>query len=212
MKNLFSPHTLLFRLLVVSVVELFCLFAFSPFIKAQSEAEMMAAWENWMKPGDMHAWMAKSDGTWSGDVNTYFDPSNPEKSKATMTSRMVFNGLYQITEYKGNMMGMPFEGMGTLAYDNAKKEFINTWIDNMGSGLMILTGHYDKATKTLHLKGNQTDPMSGKDMPIRQTVEYPNDNTQIMGGVEVKSTGTQQSRHHLVLKGLVLRGGVEIKT
>lgn len=28
---------------------------------------------------------------------------------------------------------MPFEGISTLGYDNAKKTFFSTWIDNMGN-------------------------------------------------------------------------------
>ena len=34
----------------------------------------------------------------------------------------------------------------------------------------------------------------------------------LMGGAEDKSTGTQDARHRLVVRGFVLMGGVEIKT
>ena len=34
----------------------------------------------------------------------------------------------------------------------------------------------------------------------------------IMGGADDKSSGTQDSRHRLVLRGFVVMGGVEIKT
>ena len=36
--------------------------------------------------------------------------------------------------------------------------------------------------------------------------------TPIMGGAEDKSTGTQQARHRLIVKGVVIMGGVDIKT
>jgi predicted membrane protein len=36
--------------------------------------------------------------------------------------------------------------------------------------------------------------------------------TAIMGGVEDQSSGTQMSTHRLVIKGMVLMGGVTIKT
>ena len=35
--------------------------------------------------------------------------------------------------------------------------------------------------------------------------------TPIMGGAEDGSTGTQASRHRLVVKGVVIMGGVDIK-
>lgn len=34
---------------------------------------------------------------------------------------MIFGGRYQLSNYKGNFMGMPFEGMSIMGYDNAKK-------------------------------------------------------------------------------------------
>lgn len=142
-------------------------------------ATMAQAWQNFMTPGEMHQWMAKYSGTWEGDVNTYMDPANPTKDKATVHQKMDLNGLYQISDYSGNMMGMPFKGHGILAYDNAKKEFVNTWIDNLGSGIMLMHGTLDTTTNTLSLKGTQTDPVTGKDSPVREEIRYTDDNTQI---------------------------------
>lgn len=168
------------KVLFLLTVSFFSLFALHFSLHAQDDAAMMKAWTDWMTPGEMHKWMANMTGTWSGDVTTFWDPANPEKSKATATVKMIYNGLYQTSEFSGSMMGQPFQGQGLLAYDNAKKQFVNTWIDNMGSGVLIMTGQYDPKTKTLHLKGTQTDPMTGSDMPFREDVEFPNNDTQVM--------------------------------
>ncbi|HZV71144.1 MAG TPA: DUF1579 domain-containing protein [Saprospiraceae bacterium] len=144
---------------------------------AQDDAAMNA-WTDFMTPGDMHKWMAKAEGTWTGDVNTYMDPANPTKSTVSATYKMLYNGLFQSGEMKGDMMGQAFEGQGILAYDNAKKQFVNTWIDNMGSGVIYMTGEFDTKTNTLHLKGTQTDPMTQKDSHIRQEIKFLNDDTQ----------------------------------
>ncbi|RYG32008.1 MAG: DUF1579 domain-containing protein, partial [Chitinophagaceae bacterium] len=71
------------------------------------------------------------------------------------------------------MMGMPFEGHSTLGYDNAKKTFVNTWIDNAGTGIMYLEGPYDAATKTITLTGKCVDPVAGtgKEMNVRQVIK-----------------------------------------
>ena len=90
------------------------------------------------------------------------------------------NGLYQQGTHTGNMMGMPFNGMGTLAYDIHKKEFINTWIDNMGSGIMVMKGPWDEATKTITLKGKMTDPGTTNDVDVKETFTIVDDNTQEM--------------------------------
>lgn len=132
-------------------------------------AAMMKAWEDFKTPGDMHKWMAKTNGSWEGEVTQWMDPNAPPaKSKASITQSSALGGRYVISKYSGSMMGMPMEGISTLGYDNAKKLFVNTWVDNLGTGIVQMSGTYDEATKTLNLKGYQTDPMTGKESDIRE--------------------------------------------
>ena len=63
---------------------------------------------------------------------------------------MIMNGLYQESNHTGDMMGIRcFTARVVVAYDNHRKEFISTWIDNMGSGIMVLKGHGMKLPKQL---------------------------------------------------------------
>ena len=140
-------------------------------------AEEMKAYQDFMTPGAMHKWMAKLNGTWEADIISYMNPTNPDKSKATNVTKTIMNGLYSVGDYTGNMMGMPFQGHSMMGYDNAKKVFVNTWVDNMGSGIIFMTGTYDDATKTLHLKGKQTNPMNGADVDIREEMKIIDDNS-----------------------------------
>ena len=78
------------------------------------------------------------------------------------------------------MMGMPFEGMGTMGYDNFKKTFSTTWIDNMGTGVMKLEGPWDEATKSITLKGKSMDPMMMKEVDVWEKFTVVDDNTQMM--------------------------------
>src|SRR4030095_9968835 len=117
-------------------------------------ATIMKAMMEYGTPGDMHKMMASWDGTWTGDITMWEKPgSPPTTSTGTAVYKMVLNGLYQESIHTGNMMGMPFEGHSILAFDNAKKMFINTWIDNFGSGMMIMKGTWDSTTKTMTLTG-----------------------------------------------------------
>ncbi|HYG49401.1 MAG TPA: DUF1579 domain-containing protein [Flavobacteriales bacterium] len=143
-------------------------------------AAMMKAWMDYATPGEMHKLMASWAGKFDADVTMWMDPAAPPtKNKATSEAKM-WNGLYLVSTNKGSMNGMPFEGVSTIAYDNSKKKFVNTWIDNMGSGIMILEGDYDPATKTLTLVGSQTDPMTGKDCEIKETTKFNEDGSQYM--------------------------------
>lgn len=164
-------------------------------------AAMMKAWEAYMTPGDVHKMLAKADGVWTGDITMWMSPdAPPQKTVSTSVNKMILGGRYQESKHTGNMMGMPFEGMSTVGYDNATKKFVSTWIDNMGTGIMNMEGTWDDATKTISLKGKMVDPMSGKEKEVRETMKFIDDNNQYMemfdnaGGKEYKSMEIKYTR------------------
>ena len=147
---------------------------------AQTEAEMKA-WQTYMTPGDMHKVLAQTEGEWTTEGKMWMDPkSEPMISKGECTYKMVLGGRYQETQFKGDMMGQQFEGKGVMAYDNFKKQFEGTWIDNMGSGIMKTEGNYDPATKTFTMTGKLVDPMTSKECTVRETLKIVDDDTHVM--------------------------------
>ena len=107
-------------------------------------------WMAYMTPGEPHKMFAKMDGEWTGDMKMWMSPdAQPITSTGSATFKTIMGGRYQQGIHKGDMMGQPFEGHSTTAYDNAKKVYISSWIDNMGTGLMTMEGTWDEATKTI---------------------------------------------------------------
>lgn len=165
-------------------------------------ATMMKNWQDYMTPGDMHKMMAKWDGTWNGEVTMWMQPGAPEqKSTSTAVNKMIMNGLYQQSTHTGDMMGMPFNGMSTVGYDNHRKEFVSTWIDNMGSGIMVLKGPWDEATKTITLTGKMVDAGTKGETNVRETFKIIDDNNQEMtmyvtmpGGKEFNTMNIKYTR------------------
>ena len=145
-------------------------------------ATMQKNWQEYMTPGEMHKWMASTDGKWDAEMSFWSGPdqSAGPPSKASFENKMIMGGRYQESVYKGKMMGMDFEGHGTMAYDNAKKKFISTWIDNTGTGLMYMEGTYDEGTKTANLSGKMIDPSTGKDCEMREEIKSPDAKTEIL--------------------------------
>lgn len=166
---------------------------------AQDEASQKA-WMEYMTPGDMHKMLAKEDGEWNEEVTMYNPNGETTTFKATVTNSMILGGRYQVNKHVGDFNGMPFEGIGTTAYDNSRKVFINSWIDNMGSGMMVLEGTWDPATKTIVYRGKTNDPATGKEIKVRHVVKYIDDNTQHIemyderGGTEAKSMEIKLTR------------------
>ena len=156
-----------------------CFVSIEP-VFAQSE-EDTKKWMEYATPSVMQKMMASWDGEWEEDISMILAPGAPEqKMKATCVNRMLLDGRYQEGKHTGNFQGMPFNGIGILAYDNVLKMFVNTWIDNFGTGLMYMTGNWDEKTKTIDLKGSMTDPMSGKAVPVRQVLTIVDEKTQIL--------------------------------
>ena len=146
-------------------------------------ATMMKNWEAYMTPGDVHKMMASWDGTWDVESTSWMAPGAPPMvSKGSSVNKMAMGGRYQISNHKGMMMGMPFEGMSMTGYDNAKKLFVSTWIDNMGTGIMKMEGPWDAATKSMTLTGKCVDPMAGggKEMALKEIFKMVDDKTQVM--------------------------------
>ncbi len=140
----------------------------------QAMDPQMQAWMKAIKPGPEHAWLAKSVGTWKMKISMWMDPSQPpEISESTSERTMAMGGRYLIERVTGTSMGMPFEGMGTTAFDNVDKKFHGTWIDNFGTGVMISVGSCDADFKQCTFTGTMNDPMTGKSVTARMVETHP---------------------------------------
>ena len=124
----------------------------------QPSAEDMQKMMELSKLNENHKMLGELAGTWSYTVKMWMDPSAPpQESKGTAVSKPIMNGRYFVTDVTGHMK-MPgadgkmkeftFKGMAMDGYDNVKKKFVNTWGDNMGTGIMMAEGDYDPATKS----------------------------------------------------------------
>ncbi|MEJ7738267.1 MAG: DUF1579 domain-containing protein [Chitinophagaceae bacterium] len=132
-------------------------------------------------PGQQHAMLAKGDGKWTAETTMWMSPDGqPMTAKSNAVNKMVLGGRYQQTTFKGDFMGMPFEGSSTTGYDNAKKMFFTTWMDNMSTSLMNMEGTWDEASKTINFKGKMLCPANGKECEMREVYKIVDDNTHVM--------------------------------
>lgn len=137
-------------------------------------------WKDYTTVGDVHKMMASWDGTWNAEMTMTTPDGQSHKAQGKQVNKTIMNGLYQISTYTSNLMGMPFEGRGTFGYDNHKKVFVSSWIDNMASGIMNGEGPWDAATKTITIKGKMMDGETKQEKDYRQTMKIVDDNTHIL--------------------------------
>lgn len=163
------------KILLFSFLILGCSLSFG-----QSEEEMKK-WQDYMTPSEVHKEFAKNNGIWDTENTMWMKPGGePVVSKGTMENKMILGGRYQQGIYKSVFNDMPMEGMSTLAFDNKTKEYTSTWIDNFGTGMMVLKGKKDAKTGIIHLTGEMTDIMSSSPMKVRETFTVVDENTHKM--------------------------------
>jgi hypothetical protein len=138
-------------------------------------------WQLYMEPGAEQKMLAGANGTWEAEVMMWMAPGGPEQKTTAITeNKMILGGRYQQSTIKCKMMGMPFEGISTLAFDNHKKQYQSTWIDNMGTGIMVMTGTWDEATKTINFNGRMMDPATAVEEDYRETFTLIDKDHQLM--------------------------------
>ena len=99
-----------------------------------------------------------------------------QSSKGQMTVELGPGGFTTFSTFKGEMMGMPFEGRGVDGYDANQKPFISLWADNMAPSPTMLEGTYDEKTKTMTMFGEMMD-MTGKMAKHRYVTTWPDENS-----------------------------------
>jgi hypothetical protein len=146
------------------------------------QAEMMKQMMELSKLNENHKMLTDSVGTWSYTVKMWMDGDSskkPEESKGTAVRKSIMEGRFVTMDVTGKMempgadgkkKEMTFKGMGLEGYDNVKKKFVGTWMDNMGTGIMTSEGDYDPATKSFTYTG-EFEMMPGMKQKIREVVK-----------------------------------------
>ena len=144
-------------------------------------ATMITAYMEYATPGAPHATLARFDGNWIAEMVMWMGKgTNADTMVGSCVNTMIMDGRYQRSEYQADFMGMPFNGMGITGYDNHEKVFKSTWVDNMGTGIMIMKGTWDESSKSLKQSGSTANPANGQEWTVRQVLRIVNDDTHIM--------------------------------
>jgi hypothetical protein len=129
--------------------------------------------ETWIKvatPGAGHRWLDPVIGSWVTKISTWMAPGTPpQQSTGTAEHRWVLGGRFVEQRYEGSFMGQPFSGVGYTGYDNFKKKYVGTWMDTMGTMIMVSQG--DAAGKTLTMSSTIDDIITGKATAVKSEIK-----------------------------------------
>lgn len=145
-----------------------------------NEAEMMKQMQEMAKLNENHRLLADLNGDWNYTVTMWMTPGAPPMKAAGAAIRQsVLGGRYVEMKVEGKMK-MPgedgklkdvdFKGVGLEGYDNVKKKFVGTWLDNMGTGIMLSEGDYDPSSKTFTYV-SEVEMTPGMKTKVRETLK-----------------------------------------
>ena len=144
------------------------LFADDP--KKAADDMQKAQMDAWMKastPGDAHKKLDNMVGAWDVKVKSWMQPGAPPmESTGTAMNAWVLGGRWMEEKFTGSFMGMPFQGIGYTGYDNIKKRYVGTWMDNMSTAVMVSTG--GGSGNAWEFSSSMDDPMTGKPSPVTE--------------------------------------------
>jgi hypothetical protein len=173
--------------------------------------EMMKQMTELSKLNENHKLLSSLDGNWNFTIKTWMNPdpnAKPQESKGTATRKAVMGGRFvmmdvtgrmQMPGEDGKMKDMQFKGMGLEGYDNVKKKFVASWVDNMGTGIEFSEGTYDPATKTLTYT-SEIEPIPGMKSQVREEIKIADNNHMMLdmyenhGGQEKKTMEINYTR------------------
>ena len=160
----------------------------------RQQEETIKAMEAYGKVGPQHEFLKKLEGNFDSRSKATLDPAAaPKESTGKVESKLIFGGLFVKEDVNGTcpITGKKFHGVCYTGFDNAKKKYVSTWIDSLGSGIHYSEGVADPSGKSLELRGTCVDPLTGKDKNVREVRRILDDKQQILEMYEQGADGRE---------------------
>jgi hypothetical protein len=159
---------------------------------------MAAAMAKYATPGPQHKILHDMVGTWTVAGKFWMDPSKPPTESTSTAEVKALGDLWITEDIKGDFMGKPFMGHGIDGYDLTKNKFVGTWVDNMGSYIMMAEGTADASGKVITQTANDFDPMTGKAGTVREVTKIDSDKQHTMSMFKTGPDGKEMKMMELV--------------
>jgi hypothetical protein len=139
---------------MISLATLICTaFNSAAYAQASKQPDTMTQLLDYSRPGAAHAELEKLAGSWS------FQDAELAFVKGTLVRKPIYNGRFYSVEMTGGKLPVPvadgkmkeefYQSMQIEGFDNPKKKYITTSINNhIGSDIQMQTGTFDAAKQT----------------------------------------------------------------
>ncbi|RCH55739.1 hypothetical protein DJ568_07595 [Mucilaginibacter hurinus] len=174
----------------------FLLIAGQQTINAQnSRNDYHSARETYLKPNDIHEFLAQYSGEWTGEMSTWLYPqSSAQRLPLAVVDKMILGNRFMQMTINGTITGTPFECLITLGYSTTNQRFTTTNLDNLGTGTVTLTGYWVSPRKTIELFGDMPTPENTDVVHLRQLINFVDNDTYVIEYFD-KRAGQQEFKN-----------------
>jgi len=167
----------------------------------QEEMDVQAVMEIYRKlgtPGEPHKVLAAMQGNWNTANRFWTEPGKPPmENTGTCEQKMILGGRFLQQEFRGEMMGTPFTGIGVLGYDNYTRTYVSTWMDSMSTAILFFEGIADEDGKTITQICHHDDPIKGP-MKWRSVTKIVGENRHEFEMYSTDKTGKEEKMMEIV--------------
>ena len=132
------------------------------------------------QPSEEHALIQKNIGVWDVKCRFFMGPDAPPMESTATDTVTAAGPFWNIGNFESEFMGMPFTGVSQFGFSPMEGCFVSTWTDCMSPHLFVMKGNFTDDGKTLDMRGEGPNPMSGEMVPQRIEHEIQDDNNHIM--------------------------------
>lgn len=169
--------------------------------EGMSQEEMMQAMMKLAEPGEHHKHLAMMEGDWTYELKSW-TPGVPEptESTGTVSSKWILGGRFLWSEWKGEYLGVPFQGIATDGYDKVNEQYTGTWMDSMSTGVATFSGDCEDSGKVRTMHGEFTEPMSGQKIKSKGVTTILGDGSYKYESFMVMPDGSEFKNMEIVAK------------
>ena len=150
------------------------LFFSSTFLHAQDSNP----WTVYITPSEVHQGLSQYTGNFTMEIAMSIETGKePTIIVVNSEHKMLLGGRFLEMKQQGVMMGMDYQSIMTIGFNNIDRQMSLTTITNMGTGTLSLIGEWEEQTKTANLFGQLTNPLTKDIIKVRQTLTFVDDNT-----------------------------------
>ncbi|MFZ6664608.1 DUF1579 family protein [Peijinzhouia sedimentorum] len=152
-------------------------FLFLLFTSTIMNAQDQDPWAEYMTPSAIHSLLSQYTGSFTMEITMSMGEGN-EPTVITVDSehQMLLGGRFLEMKQQGLMMGMEYQAMMTLGFNNTDKKMALTTITNMGTGTLSLYGDWNENTNSAILLGTLTNPVSKSTINVKQVITFVDNN------------------------------------